>query len=116
MDKKIKALIALALIAGLFGYAVAQTPSPEVVSARSVICDVLYNIRSLLSYIAAGVAVVIITLQGIKWAASADDPGARKQAKEGIVHAVVGLIIVLLAIWIVMLVFTSGNKCALGTV
>ena len=78
MDKKIKALIALALIAGLIGHVVAQTVSGEVASARSVICDVLFNIRSLLSYIAAGVAVVIITLQGISWAASEEDPGRRK--------------------------------------
>jgi len=112
MDKKIKALIPLALIAGLIGYAAAVTVSPGMESAKTVICNVLYNIRSLLSYIAAGVAVVIITLQGIKWAASADDPGARKQAKEGIVHAVVGLIIVLLAIWIVVMVF-SGAECGL---
>jgi hypothetical protein len=60
--------------------------------------------------IAGGVAIVIIVLQGVKWTGSAEDPGARKQAKQGIIHVVVGLVIVLLAVWIVGMVF-SNNEC-----
>ena len=105
-----KKLISLGLLALMMaGFAAAASVSSGMVSAQTAICDILYNIRNLLSFIAAGVAVVVITLQGIKWAGSADDPGARKKAKEGIVHAVVGLIIVLIAVWIVVLVFTSAS-------
>lgn len=78
-------------------------------TAINAICSILTNIKILLYAIAAGVGIVVITLQGIKWAGSAEDPGARKQAKQGIIHAVVGLIIVLLAVHIVMIVF--GQEC-----
>ena len=78
--------------------------------ATSIICAVLGSIRTVLYLIAGGIGITVITLQGIKWAASADDPGARKQAKEGIIHAIVGLIIVIVAVAIVTLVFTQ-NYC-----
>ncbi|MCX6695059.1 MAG: pilin [Candidatus Altiarchaeota archaeon] len=107
-----KQLMVLGLMLMAIGLASATTVNSGMISARQAICDILYNIRDLLFYIAAGVAVVVITLQGIKWTGSADDPGARKQAKEGIVHAVIGLIIVMIAVWIVVLVFT-GSQCAL---
>ncbi|MFC2162317.1 hypothetical protein ACFLRF_01430 [Candidatus Altiarchaeota archaeon] len=84
--------------------------STGLISARSSLCRVLYNIRSLLSFVTAAVAAVVITLQGVKWTGSAEDPGARKQAKQGIIHAVVGMIIVILAVWLVKMVFT-GEMC-----
>jgi hypothetical protein len=78
-----------------------------------VICGVLNSVRTVLYIVAGGIGVVVITLQGIKWAGSADDPGARKQAKEGIIHAIVGLIIVLVAIALVSMIFT-GTSCVQG--
>jgi hypothetical protein len=82
-------------------------------SAKTRICEILYNIRDLLTFIAAGIAAVVIVLQGVKWVGSAEDPGARKQAKQGIIHAVVGLVIVLVAVWIVVMVVAS-NDCKLS--
>jgi hypothetical protein len=105
MNKKMKALsIAGLLLVWMVGLATAQGTS----EATSIICSVLASVRTVLFIIAGGIGVVVITLQGIKWAASADDPGARKQAKEGIIHAIVGLIIVLAAIAIVSMVFSGG--------
>lgn len=110
---KASALIGLILL-GLVGvvYAAGYTESEGMTSAREAICGILYNIRTLLYFIAGGIAAVVITLQGIKWASSAEDPGARKQAKEGIIHAVVGLIIVMVAVWIVLMVI-GGSQCGL---
>jgi hypothetical protein len=87
----------------------AATSSTTIVSAATAVCKVLENIQALLWSIAGGLAVVVITLQGIKWTGSAEDPGARKSAKMGVIHAVVGLIIVLLATWIVAVVFPFGS-------
>jgi hypothetical protein len=93
--------------------AAAQTAASSGISgAITAICKILNNVSLLLYSIAGGVGIVVITLQGIKWAGSAEDPGARKQAKQGIIHAVIGLIIVLLAVYIVMLVF--GSKCSIA--
>ena len=77
-------------------------------SAAQTICDLLDNIRYLLQMIAGAVATLIIVMNGIKWIGSSDDPGARKQAKEGIVHAVVRLVIVLIAVNVVALIISSG--------
>jgi hypothetical protein len=101
------------LIAGLVTLAAAGVVAAAsgAATAISAICAVLSSIQTLLYAIAGGVGVVVITLQGIKWAGSAEDPGARKSAKQGIIHAVIGLIIVLLAVWIVIMVF-SGGSCS----
>ncbi len=105
----VKKLLTSSVVAyGLAGFAVAASTGMQ--SAQEAICTVLANITWLLYMIAAGVGVVVIVLQGIKWAGSAEDPGARKQAKQGIIHAVVGLVIVLIAVWVVEMVFT-GNRC-----
>jgi hypothetical protein len=102
--KTTKALMVGALLLGAAGLASAGASS-----AASAICTILSNIQWLLYMITAGIGVVVITLQGIKWAGSAEDPGARKQAKQGIIHAVIGMIIVLLAVWIVGIVFAKGQ-------
>jgi len=103
MDKRMKAMSIVGLILLLAGLASAQ-----IANVTNQICNILNNVRLVLLIVAGGIGAVVITLQGIKWAASADDPGARKQAKEGIIHAVVGLIIVVIAVAIVMMVFGAG--------
>lgn len=111
---KMKMILSSALILSfLAAFATAQ-PTTGATQATSAICTILYNVTWLLRMITAGVGTVVIVLQGIKWAGSAEDPGARKQAKQGIIHAVVGLIIVLLAVWIVEIVF-AGGACAPST-
>lgn len=56
----------------------------------SVICPLFRVFRD----IATGLAAVVMTIAGIKWIASENDPGARKAAKDAMVHAIVGLIII----------------------
>jgi hypothetical protein len=107
-----KKLLSILLVLALAAFVSAGSGAS---SATSAICQVLSNIQWMLYMIAAGVGVVVITLQGIKWTGSAEDPGARKQAKQGIIHAVVGLLIVLLAVWIVGLVFTQGQCSGWGS-
>ncbi|ODS42654.1 MAG: hypothetical protein MSIBF_04955 [Candidatus Altiarchaeales archaeon IMC4] len=57
---------------------------------NNVICIFL----SIFYGVAAGIAVAVIVLAGIKWSASGDDPSARKSAKGWVINAVVGMIIV----------------------
>lgn len=83
--------------------------STGLVSAKTAICDLLYSVYDLLYFISGGVAALVITLQGVKWIGSAEDPGLRKQAKMGVIHAVVGLLIVMTAAWIVIMV--GGSDC-----
>jgi uncharacterized membrane-anchored protein len=97
-------LALLALISGVAGYT----------DATAKICGILITVRNILYIIAGIVGSIVFVLQGIKWAASADDPGARKQAKEGVIHAIVGMIIVFLSVTIVTLIL-STNYCAYQT-
>jgi hypothetical protein len=106
MKKMFFGILALMLISGI---AMADGPATQ---AYERICTVLDNIGFLLYMIAGAIGIVVIVLQGIKWAGSAEDPGARKQAKQGIIHAIIGLIIVLLAVSIVRIVFV-GDICEL---
>ena len=113
---KMKLLMSAGLVMFLvasFAAAQGTTPTTGASQAGDAICEILYNITWLLNMIAAGVGTVVIVLQGVKWAGSAEDPGARKQAKQGIIHAVVGLVIVIIAIWVVEIVFTNA-RCDVG--
>jgi hypothetical protein len=85
-------------------------PLNATIEAANAICTVFGNIYFVLYSIAGAIGTVVITLQGIKWIGSAEDQGMRKQAKQGIIHAVIGLIIVMLAVYIVDMVFPL-NAC-----
>lgn len=74
----------------------------------STICLIINNLRNLLMMIAGAIATLVIVINGIKWTGSSDDPGARKQAKQGIIHAIVGLVIVMIAVNVVALIYTGG--------
>jgi len=103
MKKKIILLVAGTLL--LSHIAVAQIGTGTFGGAAGTkIKAVLNNVKLMLEMIAGAVATLIIVMNGIRWIGSSDDPGARKKAKEGIVHAVVGLIIVLVAVEIVALI------------
>jgi hypothetical protein len=110
MSKGMWVLALMALIATQVSAAI--TVSTGASNAATTLCSILMSIEYMLYFIAAAVGIVVIVLQGIKWAGSAEDPGARKQAKQGIIHAIIGLIIVVLAVTIVTMVFTAGSCTA----
>ncbi len=75
-------------------------------AASNIICF-LYFVFIL---IAGALAALIIVYNGVRWIASGDDAGARKNAKEAILHTIIALIIILVANEIVSLVY-SGPQC-----
>lgn len=60
--------------------------------------------------VAGALAACMIVIGGVKWIGSGDDPGVRKNAKEMIIHAVVGLCIVVVS-WMVVNLIISGPGC-----
>jgi len=98
--KRLSTLVLLLSLATMVNAQVAEVTTQLQNTLSTILCVIV----QVLVYIAGGIAIIIIVLNGIKWTASSDDPGARKKAKEGIVHAIVGLIIVLIAITVVSLV------------
>lgn len=76
-------------------------PKGELTQAR--IADVL----QLVFGFAGGIALVIVTLAGLKYVLSSGDPQSINKAKDTILYALIGLIISILAFSIVS--FTIGN-------
>ncbi|MDD5111871.1 MAG: hypothetical protein PHG85_04955 [Candidatus Altiarchaeota archaeon] len=72
----------------------------------TVVCGFYLVFKS----IATGVAAVVMVLAGVKWVASENDPGARKAAKDTMIHAIVGLIIVTIVSDVIALV-GLGTMC-----
>ncbi len=59
----------------------------------SIICEIFKGVVN----ITGALASAIFMISGIKWIASRDDAGARNSARTSMIHAIIGLIIVLLA-------------------
>jgi hypothetical protein len=95
------ALIALMVFGNLATIAFA---TGEVDIAACNLNRVFCNIARLIFMIAAALAALIIILAGLRWITAADDPGARNGAKTTIISAVIGLIIIMIAVYIVAIV------------
>lgn len=93
---------AILLTAGLAAAQVtAQVSSEAASSVISIINTLICRLVLVLYSISAGIALIVIVLAGIKWIGSSEDAGARAQAKSTIIHAIIGLIIVMIALVLV---------------
>ena len=72
--------------------------------SSAVICGLFLSFL----YIGAALLAVMIVYGGTKWMGSGDDPGARKQAKDLIIHAVIGAVILIVGSGLVY--FASGGE------
>ncbi|MFC2174977.1 TrbC/VirB2 family protein [archaeon] len=88
MNKKLTSTVSLALMTAT---AMAATNSTGISGS---IMGIYYN---LLQPIAGAVAVVVLAFGGLKFMTSASDPMAKDQAKQMMMAAIVGLIIILVA-------------------
>lgn len=126
--KKRTVLLALSLVS-LFVMALAPALEPSVAYAadpKDVICDgiqgagggscgsggttltnVIENVINIFSIIIGVVAVIMIMVAGFKYVTAAGDSGNITSAKHTLIYAIVGLIIVALAQFIVMFVLDN---------
>jgi len=118
-DRRLKALLILGVLFLMnLGVVFGQTEVDVDVLKRlgCLICKIM----NLFFYIAGAVAALVIVIAGIKWVGSGDDPGARTAAKNTIVSAIIGLIVILLATylvwWLVSGFFTGGQADPTGFV
>jgi len=66
-------------------------------AAENKLSDTIQFVVDLLTFIVGIAAVITIIISGIKLIASSGDPGAVTSAKNGIIYAVIGLIVAALA-------------------
>jgi len=95
-DKRSKALILVGLILLNAGVAFAQKTAVQ----KALGC-LACRIMQIVIFIIGAVATLVIIFAGLKWIGSGEDPEARNQAKQLIIHAIVGVVIVILAAFIV---------------
>jgi type IV secretory pathway VirB2 component (pilin) len=111
MKNEMKVLMLLGIVLLTIGMASASSSASTVMT---VINTLLCRLLQVLWGIAAAVAIIVIVLAGIKWIGSAEDAGARAQAKSTIVHAIIGLLIVMIALTLVGWV-VQGSAVAMLT-
>jgi len=98
--------VTIALI--LMSLAISASLVQDIVSPMT---ETICKIFSVMREIAGGLAALVITIAGFKWVGSAEDPGVRKQAKDTIVHALIGLLIISVATNLVALI-TGSTGCS----
>jgi hypothetical protein len=75
--------------------------------ASPVLCGVYKGFKN----IATGVAAVVMVIAAVKWTASENDPGARKAAKDAMIHAVVGLLLLNIIDTVIKTASNVENMC-----
>jgi uncharacterized membrane protein YjgN (DUF898 family) len=91
-----------------FAQAATGTSDSNLLStATGQINKVLCKLASLIFFTAGAIASLVIILAGVRWVTAADDPGARNGAKTTIISAFVGLIIIMIAVYIVAIVING---------
>lgn len=68
---------------------------------------VVCRVAQLLILIVSVIAGIIILMAGVKWVGSPDDPAARGAARLTIIHTFIGIIIVIIALYLVQWVTTG---------
>ena len=75
-------------------------------SVSADIIETIGGINNLLYGIAAGIAILMITIHAIKWK-TASSPADREEAKRGIINVILGLIIIIIAASLVSLIYVK---------
>jgi len=66
-------------------------------SIQSKVTYIICELKTVFASTASGVAAFVMVIACVQWISSESDPGVRKKAKTAITHAIVGMIIVMLA-------------------
>jgi hypothetical protein len=102
-----KIILAVGLVVLCAALSASGTVKEIVAPMTQTIC-MIYDV---MKNMAGGLAALVITIAGFKWVGSAEDPGARKQAKDTIIHAIIGMLLISVATDLVKLI-TGSTGCS----
>ncbi len=99
MDKNnlLKTAFIIGILLLIVGDVVATAATDVTVRINCIVCRVAV-ILLMITIIIAG---IVILMAGIKWVGSPDDPAARGAARLTIIHTFIGLIIVIIALFLI---------------
>lgn len=107
-DKRFKVLTILTVLFLMnLGIVFAQGTEVDVGDVKKRIACMICRVMNIFFYIAGGIAALIIVIAGIRWVGSGEDPGARAASKSSIISAIVGLIIIVMAVYLVTWLLSS---------
>lgn len=94
-NKKILAITLLLALSTATNVSAQNSTLGEQISgpAINVICGIFNGLK----LVGAAIASAVLVYGGVKWLTEADDPAARKNAKDQMKWAIVGLLIILMA-------------------
>jgi len=98
MKKYIPVILGFAILA-LPVFAQGTTQPPEV-----VICNIMNTVKTILLALGIGLAVILLIVGGIKYMTSQGDPEKAKSARGLIINALIGVGIMLVALFLIGLV------------
>ena len=70
-------------------------------SAVQTICNILQIAKIIVAAIGFGIAVILLIVAGIKYMTAGGDESKAGDAKKGIINAVIGIVIVVAAVFII---------------
>lgn len=76
-------------------------------TANTQFCDIIFILQS----IGAGIAVIMLMINGIKWILLADDPSGRQDARRGIYYVLIGIAIMVTALALVNFILVGRLIC-----
>jgi len=97
----------LSILFLLFSFIFIVQAVDPVTPIRNAVCTLYCGVEA----IAYPLGVCVFLLAGLKWIASGEDAGKRKQAKDTMIHVIIGVLIVTLAYEIVSIVL-SFSACS----
>ena len=86
------------------------TPKPVETEAQTNLDDSITNILNWILGLIGVVCVIVMIIGGVQYMTSTGDPGKVKKAKDTIMYAIIGLIVVILAAAIVNFVVAQFIK------
>jgi len=112
--KSLKTKLAIILLCLLY-LATSASALTIAEAIKNVVCKVLKTVMDPLPTIGVSLVLLMIIYAAVKYVYSADDPGGRKQAKSIIVNALIGGIILLIAVPLGKLAVGSNATFCEGT-
>jgi hypothetical protein len=97
----------------LNGSATCQTTGPS--AGQSTVNRIVTVVVNILSWLVGIVAVIMIIISGFKYVASSGDSGRTSSAKTTLIYALIGVLIVALAQFLVHFALNQGTSAVNGT-
>lgn len=64
------------------------------------ICTTVCEIAKIFMFVIVFIVMIMLVVHGARWATSAEDPGARAKAKEGMMHVIIAFVAVFFALYL----------------